>query len=137
MGPMGPMGSMMGQTGGPWGYGATDWSLGLVVLLLLLVLGLIALAAWRGNPGGRSQPRSSAEVLRERYARGDLTRQAYREALADVLKDRYVRGEIDLDDYEARVERLLREPPSNGALPRRRDRWAELEDAGLSTRPGQ
>ena len=47
--------------------------------------------------------------MRDRYARGEINRQRYREVLEDVLKDRYVRGEIDVDAYELQLGQLLRD----------------------------
>ena len=45
------------------------------------------------------------EILRARFARGELTRDQYRESVVELLKDRYVRDELTLEEYEARVER--------------------------------
>lgn len=101
---MGPMGPMMG---GPWGGGTTAWLV--LVVLLVLALGLVALVVWDVR-GERRWPRSPDEILRERYARGELGRQEYLDALADVLKDRYIRGELTSDEYETRLGLLLREP---------------------------
>lgn len=47
------------------------------------------------------------EILRERFARGEVTRDQYREATVDLLKDRYVRGELTLEEYEARVNVVM------------------------------
>ncbi len=47
------------------------------------------------------------EILRERFARGEVTRDQYREAIVDMLKDRYVRGELTLEEYEARVNVVM------------------------------
>ncbi len=47
------------------------------------------------------------EILRERFARGEVTRDQYREAVVDMLKDRYVRGELTLEEYEARVNVVM------------------------------
>ena len=52
---------------------------------------------------GERRPSSPEAVLRDRFARGELTRRAYREALLEGLKDRYVRGELDLEEYETRL----------------------------------
>ena len=47
------------------------------------------------------------EVLRQRYARGELSRDQYQDAIMELLKGRYVTGEISLEDYEARVATLI------------------------------
>lgn len=113
---MGPMGPMMGGPTGPrigdWSGGS--WSMGwpdlALVLLFVLLLAALVLAVWRSGARATSdRPRSAEDLLRERYARGELTQQQYREALVDALKDRYVRGEVDLEEYEARLALLLGE----------------------------
>ncbi|MBI2940407.1 MAG: SHOCT domain-containing protein [Chloroflexi bacterium] len=104
MGPMGPM--MGGWSGGSWGIAAVGMALA-VVLVLILLATVLAGRQDGSTPLDARRPRSPAEILRERYARGELTRQQYQEALVDILKDHYVRGEIGLDEYQARLERLL------------------------------
>jgi uncharacterized membrane protein len=102
-----------------WVNGAALW---LPLLLGLLTGGLVGLLALKLAPdrgaeadgrrqwtGGR-QARSPEALLRERYARNELSREQYLTILEDLLKDRYVRGELDLDEYEARLDQLLREP---------------------------
>lgn len=107
---MGHMGPMMG--GWQVSSGAViDWTAPMVVVLLLvLLLAGVVLASWRGNGVwfGRREG-SPADILGERYARGELTRPQYQEALADLLKERYVRGEIDLGEFETRLAGLLGE----------------------------
>lgn len=108
---MGPMGPMMGG----WQVGSgtvIDWTAPMVVFLLMLLLLLVGvvLMGWRGSSirfGHREG--SPGEILRERYARGELTKQQYQEALVDLLQDRYVRGEIDLGEFETRLAGLLGE----------------------------
>lgn len=115
MGPMGPMGPMMG--GGTWG---AAWFLLVLVVLLVVALATIAGFAWGGGRvENRRRPRTPEAMLRERYARGELTQQQFQEALVDLLKDRYVRGELTVEAYETRLQRLLEEPrasvPEGGA----------------------
>ena len=105
---MGPMGPMMGRW--PGGSGDAATLLGaLVVLLVLFVLALVALSALRGTgmPAAGLRRRQPGDVLRERYARGEIGWQAYQEALVNLLKDRYVRGELELAEYEQRLAQLL------------------------------
>jgi uncharacterized membrane protein len=104
---MGPMGSMMGGWPGS-GAAATDWLTPLVLVLLVLVVASVALVAWQsGGPRANRRSRQPEEILQERFARGELTRQQYQEGLVDLLRGRYVRGEIDVEAYETRVERLF------------------------------
>lgn len=102
---MGPMGPIMG--GGPGGNGAGSWSWLVLLTFLVLAVGLVVLATWPGRASAERRPHSPEEVLRHRYARGELTQRQYREALVDVLKDRYVRGELELAEYETRLSLLL------------------------------
>ncbi len=104
---MGPMGPMMG---GSWG--TPGWLfLALPVVLFVVVLGAVTFVVLttRGK-SERRQPASPEEILRERYARGEISRQQYLESLEDSLKDGYVRGELTLDEYEARLALLLGSP---------------------------
>jgi putative membrane protein len=89
---------MMGYFGPGWGYGG----FGLIgfVLNLVITLGLIGgmvlLAAWlwrRVASGGQvgATPRRPAgmeaspkEILQTRYAKGEITREQYREMLSDL-----------------------------------------------------
>lgn len=102
MGPMGPM--MGGVTCG------AAWFFLVLVVLVVVVLAVVAGLGRGGRTEERQRPRSPEAILRERYARGELTPRQYREALVEVLKDRYVRDELTLDEYEARLQRLLEEP---------------------------
>ena len=56
------------------------------------------------------------EVLRQRFARGELTRDQYQEAIIELLKGRYVTGELTLEEYETRVGTLIAD--SRSAPPR-------------------
>ena len=127
MGPMGPMGPMM--DGGSWSNGTAVWLVLGLAILIMLALAVVTGFAWGGRgPARQQRPQTPEELLRGRYARGEINRPKYREALVDVLKDRYVRGELEIDDYEARLRDLLEEPPE-----RMTDRRA---DGLAGTRPG-
>ena len=116
---MGPMGPMMGDWQGSSGIDIGWMSPVVVMLIVALLLAGVALTAWHGS-GIRLGRRESSpgETLRERYARGELTKQQYQEALEAVLQDRYVRGEIDLEEFETRLAGLLGEEQPRPAADR-------------------
>lgn len=99
---------------GPWHF----WwvfpviGLGFMLLIVMFVIRPVVMAIARSvgdtrpNVEAARDNRSPAEILRDRYARGEVTQEQYREALLDVLKDMYVRGEITVDEFEARAEKL-------------------------------
>jgi len=99
---------------GPWHF----WwvfpiiGLGFMLLVVMFVIRPVALAIAKSMRGTGSdveaakEHRSPAEILRDRYALGEINQEQYREALLDVLKDMYVRGEITVDEFEARAEEL-------------------------------
>ncbi len=88
------------------------------MLLMTVGIGLLAVLdflRFRQNRAGAERPELAAsELLRQRYARGELTRKEYRGSLVDMLADRYAQGEIDLGEYEARLAHLVGEQ-SDGA----------------------
>ena len=50
------------------------------------------------------------DVLRRRYAAGEIGQTAFRHQLAELLKERYVRGDLTLAEFEVRVQHLYRDP---------------------------
>lgn len=76
-------GEVLANSGGGWGPGG--WWV-VFPLLWLLLLGGVIFALVRGRGRGRWHQGQSAEnVLAERYARGEIAEEEYRERL-DVLK---------------------------------------------------
>jgi putative membrane protein len=73
-----------------YGYGMGGWGLGLMtvgnlLVWALIIAGLIVLLRHL-NRGGSAGPRPTAEdLLAERFARGDITEQEYRDR-SDVLR---------------------------------------------------
>jgi uncharacterized membrane protein len=51
--------------------------------------------------------RAPEEMLRQRFARGELSEDRYQESILELLKDRYVSGELPLEEYEARAGVLI------------------------------
>ncbi len=105
------------------GFGAPPWWGGIWILPrllfpLLLVAAVVFLtrsrSAWRDQRRAYASGPTPAyvgstpeEILRERFARGELSREQYRESIVEMLKDRYVRDELTLEEYEARVDAVM------------------------------
>ncbi len=118
---------------GPWHFWWVFpiFGLGFMLLVVLLVIRPVAMAIAKAVGGTRADVeaqkdnRSPAEILRDRYARGEISREQYREALLDVIKDLYVRGEITLEEFETRAERL-----SSADSSHLYDEWNQGESGG-------
>lgn len=84
MGGFGPWG-MMGGFGGPW------WG-GIIMLLfwVLIIGGVVALVAWllglsKGSaPLIRGEGESPLEILKGRYAKGEITKEQFEEIKRDL-----------------------------------------------------
>lgn len=88
---------MMGRWFGGWGYdpfinGGGWWLMGIGMLFNILFWGaLIYLAIRFLNKGGfggftGNQGETPEEILRKRYARGEITREEYQQMLEDLKK---------------------------------------------------
>lgn len=87
-------------------------AMGLMLAFIMLVIrpAMTAMCSPPSHSGSepvrQAPPAAPRDVLRDRYARGEISREQYLEAIADILKDMYVRGEITLEEFERRLERL-------------------------------
>lgn len=89
-----PLGVQWGMSDPPWGWhmwwGA--WGVGMLVFMVLfwalVIAGIVALVRWAfggSGLGGRPAPGGRAlEILKERYARGDLTREQFESMRRDI-----------------------------------------------------
>ena len=81
---MGP--GMMGGWGGGWFGGIF-----MIVFWILLIVGLVFLIKWlvQSTKGNSMSPRSGSssalEILKERYARGEINKQEFEEKKRDLL----------------------------------------------------
>jgi len=91
--------------------GAMGTGSGLVPLLMLLVVALIAMwgvgMGWMVSQGRRAGYGSLAGNGAPHLALAE----AYRSP-AELLRERYARGEIDISEFEERISGLLRAPAS-------------------------
>jgi putative membrane protein len=77
---------MMGDWGGGWGWGMGFGGIFMILFWALVVFGIVALAKWifsAGNPGGGAG-RRPLDVLKERYARGEINREQYEQMRRDL-----------------------------------------------------
>lgn len=81
---MGPW--MMGGWGGGWGAADPLWSIASLIFWLLLLGGIALLVVWGFRQVGPAGPagRRPLDILRERYARGELTHEQYDQTRRDL-----------------------------------------------------
>jgi putative membrane protein len=71
-----------------WGYG-THWFGGILMIIfwIAVIVGIIVLIRWlilsKGS-GGSSRGQGSLEILRQRYARGEIDREEFEEKKRDL-----------------------------------------------------
>jgi len=69
-----------------WMWGA--WGLGMMIVMLvfwgLVIAALVVGIRWLVSQGQRSGPDRALEVLRERYARGEITREQFEAMKRDL-----------------------------------------------------
>lgn len=69
--------------GGGWGFGMV----GMVLWWVLIVLGIVLLVKWifaHGPGGDRAAGNRALEILRERYARGEIDKKEFEERKRDL-----------------------------------------------------
>jgi len=62
-----------------WMWGA--WGVGMMLMMLvfwgLLIVGIVVGIRWLARQGAGSRPDGAIEILRERYARGEITKEEF------------------------------------------------------------
>lgn len=68
-----------------WGYGMGGW---MMLLWFLIAVAIIALVVWAITRAAASQGRGTGpeEILRERYARGEITREQFEQMREDLRR---------------------------------------------------
>jgi putative membrane protein len=77
---------MMGDWGGGWGWGMGFGWIFMILFWALIILGIVALARWLFSTGthGGSAGKRPLDILKERYARGEVTRDQYEQMRRDL-----------------------------------------------------
>jgi len=76
---------MMGDWGGGWGWGMGFGWIFMILFWALVIFGIVALAKWIFSAGDSvSSGKRSLDILKERYARGEITRDQYEQMRRDL-----------------------------------------------------
>ncbi|MFW6078537.1 MAG: SHOCT domain-containing protein [Gemmatimonadota bacterium] len=82
------------QTDGWWGHMNGSWAWGMMLFMTLFWVAVIALVVWLivrltrggGAAGGAARGDRAEEILRERYARGEIDRESFERMLDDLRR---------------------------------------------------
>jgi len=70
-----------------WGWGGMGIGMLLIWILLMVVLVLLAKSIWNAGAGKSGSPEKSAlDILKERYARGEIGREEYEQKKRDLTE---------------------------------------------------
>lgn len=73
---------------GFWGGPLVNWFIWLLgVVIIVIVIGLILKALTQGSSHLYSRDKTALEILKERYAKGEIDREEFEQRKADLLKD--------------------------------------------------
>jgi len=75
---------MMGDWGGGWGWGMGFGWIFMILFWALILLGIVTLAKWVLTAASGSSGKRPLEILKERYARGEITRDQYEQMRRDL-----------------------------------------------------
>lgn len=70
-----------------WGWGMGFGMISVVLFWVLVILGIVILVKWiAGSSSGPSQPpaKTALDILKERYARGEIDKQEFEEKKRDL-----------------------------------------------------
>lgn len=80
---MGAMGDSGAMTGGMIVM-CLLWLIFSLILIVLLILGVLALIRYLSGGGGKRRGHDTIDVLKERYAKGEITREQYKKMRTDI-----------------------------------------------------
>jgi putative membrane protein len=68
-----------------WGWGMGFGMISVVLFWVLVVLGIVVLVKWIGGSSASAPPSKTAlDILKERYARGEIDKQEFEEKKRDL-----------------------------------------------------
>ena len=70
--------------GGPMGW----WWIFMIVFWILIIAGIVLLIRWlieQSRPSGAHKEDSALEILKKRYARGEISKEEFEEKKKDIL----------------------------------------------------
>ncbi|MDA0999034.1 MAG: SHOCT domain-containing protein [bacterium] len=93
----------LAQQRGDWGYGPYGpgqmwWMMGtgmgflMIVFWLVVIVGAVALIRWvfisgrNGQAGGSPAAETAADILKKRYARGEINKEEFEEKMRDIQR---------------------------------------------------
>jgi putative membrane protein len=69
--------------GGGWGWMAAGWIM-MLAFWVLVIAGAVVAVRWSEHPRRRRPPETPLEILRRRYAAGELTKEQFESMKRDV-----------------------------------------------------
>jgi putative membrane protein len=79
------MNGMMGEWSG-WSWGMGFGAIFMILFWALIVFGIVALVKWLlSSPGSVDSGKRPLDILQERYARGEISRDQYERMRQDLL----------------------------------------------------
>ncbi|NKE70143.1 SHOCT domain-containing protein [Candidatus Manganitrophus noduliformans] len=77
------------MSNGMMGYGMGLWMVLNLLFWLLVIVGVVLLAVWAVDRGSRGrsdrESESALEILKKRYARGEISKEEYEEKKLDLI----------------------------------------------------
>lgn len=78
-----------GYDGFSWGWGMGFGMISMVLFWVLIILGIVILVKWiaagsSGSDSGAAREKTALDILKERYARGEIDREEFEQKKKDL-----------------------------------------------------